>query len=346
MPIDDSNASSEEGLVDIDDLNAFEEEFYQKPKADLDEDEPVEETPKKDKDVAEIEEDHLADDDDTDASEDENPAEDEDDDEDEADEPKPVERPKSKTQKRIEKLLERERLANERATALEVRLAALEAPKKTEVPDKETPSLRGQLPDDAPNPDATDKDGNPIYPLGEFDPKFVFDISKYSVGIQLAEAEARKNKEAEAVKMEQAQTEIREGWLDRLDKAEETLPEIRENIAELVETFGSLEPAYGEYLATAIMANDRGPEIMNYLSQNIGEAQRIVASGPTAAILAIGRLEARLTPEDKPEEKRNSKRQSNAPNPPEARSRGSGAKVSVSADTDDQDAFEREFFKK
>lgn len=337
MPIDDSNTSSEE-LVDIDDLDAFEAKFFQKPK-ELDE-APEEKTPEKKEDVAEIEEDHLADDDDTDASVDEKPTEDED------DEPKPVETPKSKTQKRIEKLLERERLANERADALEVRLAALEAPKKTEVPDTETPSLRGQLPADAPNPDATDKDGNPIYPLGEFDPKFIFDISKYSVDKSLAEAEGRKTKEAEDTKMELARTEIRDGWIDRLDKAEETLPDIRENIADLVETFGGLEPAYGEYLATAIMANERGPEIMNYLSQNIGEAQKIVASGPTAAILAIGRLEARLTPEDKPEEKRNSKRQSNAPNPPEARSRGSGAKVTVADDTDDLDAFEVKFFKK
>jgi hypothetical protein len=47
-----------------------------------------------------------------------------------------------------------------------------------------------------------------------------------------------------------------------------------------------------------------GPEVMRYLSQNIGEAQKIVASGPAAATIAIGRLDARLDRTTR-EEKRN-----------------------------------------
>jgi hypothetical protein len=44
-----------------------------------------------------------------------------------------------------------------------------------------------------------------------------------------------------------------------------------------------------------MMGLDNGPDVMHYLSQNIGEAQKIVASGPAAATIAIGRLDARLS---------------------------------------------------
>lgn len=344
MTDDNSNVSPEtKELVDInDDLDAFEKDFFQKePDETPAKEEKVDE---KKEDVAEIGDDRPANDDDTDADEDAKPTEDEDETEDEADELKPEDKPKSKTQKRIEKLLERERLANERAEALEQRLAKLETSSK-EVAEPETQSLRERLPADAPNPDATDKAGNPIYPLGEFDKDYIRDITAYSVKKELAEAEGRKAKEVEAARMEQARTEIQKGWLERLDKAEEDIPDLREDISDLTTTFQGIQPEYGEYLATAIMANPKGPEIMHYLSQNIGEAQKIVASGPTAAILALGRLEARFTPEDKPDEKSNRK-QSNAPKPPENRSRGSGAKVSTAGDTDDLDAFEKVFFKK
>jgi hypothetical protein len=53
----------------------------------------------------------------------------------------------------------------------------------------------------------------------------------------------------------------------------------------MVSVFSGIEPSYGEYLAATIMGADNGPEVMYYLSQNIGEAQKIVASGPAAATL-------------------------------------------------------------
>ena len=131
-----------------------------------------------------------------------------------------------------------------------------------------------------------------------------------------------------------------------MDEVEKEIPDLREAMVDLTNTFQDVEPQYGEYLATTIMSCENGPEIMYYLSQNIGEAQKIVASGPFAATLAIGRLEAKLDKSDGTEIKRNTKRVSGAPKPPEERARGRGAAFNVRADTDDLDAFERVFFNK
>ncbi len=132
-------------------------------------------------------------------------------------------------------------------------------------------------------------------------------------------------------------------WLSRLDEVEQELPDIRDRITDLTDTFADVDPGYGEYLATLLMSSDNGPQLMYYLSQNIGEAQKIVASGPVAATLALGRLEARFS--TKAEQKSN-KKVSTAPTPPETSSKGRGSKFDVKPDTEDLDAFERAFFKK
>jgi hypothetical protein len=92
------------------------------------------------------------------------------------------------------------------------------------------------------------------------------------------------------------------------------------------------------------MQLDNGPQIMDYLSQNIGEAQRIVASGPVAATLAIGKLDAMFT--KPPVEKKSNKKVSDAPAPPTERARGSNGQFTVPPDTDDLDAFEKIFFQR
>jgi hypothetical protein len=335
------------------DLDTFENEFFQRKAEEPDKAEPEKaseevKTPEEVEESAENEDDPLAAEEDKDA-----PAETGDEDEEEAEEPEedpePKPKPKSKAQQRIEKLLERERLANERANALESRLAALEARTKEEKQDADKPALRDVLPEGAPSPDAVDKDGKPVYPLGEFDPKFVRDLSAFSARTEI-EAQLKIKKEeddrrAQEAQAAEAQRVIRDNWTDKLEKFEEEVPDVRENLSGLVDTFQDINPSYGEYLASVIMQSDVGPQIMYYLSQNIGEAQKIVASGPAAATLAIGRLEAKLTPTTR-EEKRNTKRVSDAPKPPEARSRGSGARTVVPDDTDDLDAFERKFLQK
>jgi hypothetical protein len=327
----------------MDNLDAFEDQFFQRETAD---EEPAEETAEE---SDENEDDNpLATDDDKDADEEDTPTEDDADEEDEPDEePAPQPKPKSKAQQRIEKLLERERLANERASALQERVAALEAQKTKEEPQDPTkPALRDQLPTDAPHPDAVDADGNPIYALGEFDPKYISDITEFTIERKLQAKQEEQQRAVYERQLSEQRSAIQKHWHEKLAEAEETLPEIREDISDLVDTFQSIDPNYGEYLASVILASEVGPQVMHYLSQNIGEARKIVDSGPAAATLAIGRLEARLLPSVTKEEKLNTKRVSHASRPPEARTRGSGVRTQVSGDTDDLDAFEREFFKK
>jgi len=309
--------------------------------------------------VEDTEEDTLATDEDTDASqedeaedqevseEDDQEDSDSDEDEEEAeDEPKDKgKKPKSQYQERINELTRARREAERREAALLARLEALETKNKP-VQDSPQESPLDRLPPDAPKPDAVDAKGNPKYPLGEYDPQYIFDLTTFA-GEQTAKRleEARVKAEAER-HVEAQRNAIRDSWAQKLDSAEEEIPEIREHIAELVDTFQNVDPGYGEYLATLIMTSDTGPAIMEYLSQNIGEAQKIVASGPTAATLAIGRLEAKLQNLSRPtgEEKRN-KKPSGAPPPPTATVRGTkGGSNKVRPDTTDLAAFKRDFF--
>jgi hypothetical protein len=320
--------------VDID-LDEFETDFFN-PSGAVKEQEEVEE-------VAETEVNPLATEDE-DEDEPEVEEEEADDDEDELEEVPQLKVKRNRAQERIEQLLERERLANDRAHALELRLAALEAGKEVKQKE-EAPALREQLPADAPNPDAKDEDGNPIYELGEFDPHFIRDLTKFTIEQETKAAKERAELETYETQMNAAREEIKSKWIDSLDKAETELPDIRENVRGLTEVFQNIEPNYGEYLASTIMASDYGPHIMNYLSQNIGEAQKIVASGPAAATLALGRLEARfIQTSTQQEEKRNTRQVSKASEPPAARTRGAHGQFSVAPDTDDLDAFERAFF--
>lgn len=348
----DDNSNSNE-LVDIpEDLSSFKAMFMDEKK------EPQEA----------IEDNALATDEDTDAvidtdedaDEEESPEEDDasetpdDDGDQEEEEEKPAEEDKSKRKKpsaqtRINELTrnyrqeQRER-AQERAEFM-ARIEALE----TRKPDssQESPSIRASLPQGAPTPDAVNAKGEPKYPLGEFDPQFIFDLTEFSIEHKSKEIEDRRNRETQATQIAQAQTAIKAQWAEKLEAYEENVPDIRDSIENLVDSFQSVDPAYGEYLATTIMTSENGPAIMEYLSQNIGEAQKIVASGPAAATFSIGRLDAKLS---KParlneEEKRNKKTSGAAPPPPKGTRGSSKGNPSVRPDTEDLAAFKRVFLK-
>jgi len=323
--------------VDID-LDTFENEFFGEAKAEPQEEAVVEEV----EEVDENEDNSLATDEDEDVEAEEIEEEDE-----AEEEPEPEPQPKQKrnrAQERIEKLVAEARQAERERDALRIELERLRSEDK-EVKKEEAPKLREQLPAEAPDPDAKDEKGEPIYELGEFDPKFIRDLTKFTIEMETKAAKERAKQEEQAKMIAQAQEEIKTKWLDNLEKAEAELPTIREDIHDLVDVFSDIEPNYGEYLASTIMASDFGPQMMHYLSQNIGEAQKIVASGPAAATLAIGRLEAKFYRSSEPEEKRNTKQVSKAAEPPENRTRGHGGRFTVAPDTDNLDAFEREFFK-
>jgi hypothetical protein len=337
-----TNEDNSDNTVDItDNLDEFENVFFdRKPEEveveDTDEDE-------EDADLGEDETDPPAPDDDEDASE-----EDEDEDEPEEEEkPEPKgKKNRQSAQERINELTAKARAGERREQALLKRLEEIEAAVKKEVKQEEPKSIRELLSADAPNPDAKDDKGEPLYELGEFDPKFIRDLTKFTIAqeTKLAKEEAAKEAQEEALRA--SRDAIQAQWADKLEKAEVELPDIREKITDLVDVFQELEPAYGEYIASAIMASEFGPEIMYYFSQNIGEAQDIVASGPSAATRALGRLEAKFEKPTKQEEKRNITKVSKAVEPPEGRTRGNQGKFAVNPDTDDLDAFEREYFKR
>jgi hypothetical protein len=317
--------------VDIDDLNAFKTQFFSEDKP-----EEVE--------VTETEDDALE----TLEDEDAEPQEDENESEEEDDEPEIEEVPQPKGKKsakdRIDQLTADKWELRRELDLLRSQMEQLQTG-KPEVKQDEVPALRETLPADAPSPDALDKDGLPIYELGEFDPQYIRDLSKWSVTQEMNAAKEKAAQEAQQAEIARAQTELTQVWETKLEKAEEVIPDIRESIGDLVEVFKDVPPQYGDYLAGTLMSLDNGPEIMHYLSQNIGEAQKIVASGPTAAALALGRLDAQLQSVKTSEEKRNTKRVSEASAPPENRVRGKGGQFSVRPDTRDLAAFKREFFK-
>lgn len=269
--------------------------------------------------------------------------EDEDDNEPEVDE-KPKAKNRKSAQERINELTADKRATQRELEALRREFDAFKAGRGEEK--KEEPTLKEKLPVGAPTPDAKDEDGNDLYELGEFDPKFIRDLTKFTVEQEMKEAETARQRAAQEKEFQEVQNAVRENWTNNLDTYVQENEGAREDMVQLVEAFDGLDPNYGEYLATTIMASEYGPHVMHYLSQNIGEAQKIVASGPAAATLALGRLEARFMKSTKEENTGNKRKVSDAPEPPEERTRGIKGQFAVRPDTDDQRAFEREFFKK
>jgi hypothetical protein len=336
MNIDDNNP---EIVGANDDLNEFENLFYDRkaPEAEV-EDEPVNDEPEDETDeVEEVEGDGEVE---TPATEDE--ADEGEEEEDEKPQPKAK---KGSFQERINELTAKAREAERERDAVLKRLSDLEAaaaPKKEVKEDVE--AARPDFGKDAPDPDAEDDKGEKLYPLGEFDPKFIRDLTRFTIERESERVEAERTERQRQAAIETEMQELASKWQDKLTETEKELPDVREKITVLTDTFQDLDDGYGEYLATTIMACDNGPTILYYLSENLAEARQLVNSGPAAATLAIGRLEALLERETKTQATQPKTKVSEAPEPPKNRSRGSGARTLVKPDTDDLDAFEREFF--
>lgn len=273
--------------------------------------------------------------DDTPDTEDEDPEEDE-----------PKEAPKSKGRKpageRIKELTARAYEAERRADAVERELEKLRAPKDAPA----DPVQRADPIDpDAPHPDTILENGDPKYPLGEFDPTFIRDLTRHT--IQQENETIRKADETRRANEDQDKAEkaLLNAWTEKVTKAAERLPDLAEKVVELESSFTDIDPGFGQYLAATIMSLDYGPDVLDYLADHPDEARAIVAAGPTRATIALGRLEARfIAAEDSDEEVEKGKIVSSAPPPPPKPNKGSGGRT-VSADTDDLDAFAKQFFK-
>jgi uncharacterized coiled-coil protein SlyX len=334
-------------LVDMDNLDNFSSTFFGTGSSPN----PEPEAPKavEEEEVPETEADALATDEDTDDEAPEGEDEDqsdgsENDEPEEEEKPEPKPKGKKSFQERINEVVAEARNAERERDALRLEIERLRNSRPEANTKPEEVEAASEFAVEGPQPDALDKDGNPKYKLGEFDPSFIRDLTRFTIEQEtkaVKEAEART---AEQREMEIAQNALQSAWSEKVAAVEEELPDLREKLASVGEAFQGIDPNYGEFLAATIMSCDFGPQIMYYLSQNIGEAQKIVASGPNAATLAIGRLDAKFS---KPvgNEKRNTKRVSSAPEPAKS-VRGSGSRASVPADTTDLTAFEKEFFQK
>jgi hypothetical protein len=274
--------------------------------------------------------------DETDGSEDEDGEEDE---EEIVLKPKPK---KQTVQERIDELTAARRQAERESAELRRRLEAVEQKKPEDKPEVRRPTIT--IDPDSPTPDDRDANGELLYPLGEFDPSFVADLTKYTIRREneaykeeLRQQAKQRDEEAQAAKLTDA-------WEEKLAKSEEELEDLRPTIATLDEEFRDLEPQYGTYLAQTIMSMDYGPEVLYYLANNVSEARKIVAAGPMGATLALGKVEARIQsalskPAAIPP------RRTQAPKPPVS-TRGNIGKTGVAPDTDNLDDFEKLLFKR
>ncbi len=336
-----SDANSET-VVDVDvsttdDLTAFEAEFY----GTADPTDEVEEQ----EGVTDVE---------TDADADPEPETEEEGDEPEAEEEaeqeEPAKKPNRKTAKeRISELTakNREDRAFFESQIAELK-ASLEKLEKNPEPKEQAPAASDEPRLELPDPDAKDANGELVYPLGQFDPKYNAEVVRRTLRFEreqaAAEAEEKAVEEAKTAAekaAEEAQAELFTEWSGKLEATEKDIPDLREKIVDLEDSFKDLEPTHGLFLSEAIMKLARGPEVLYYLSDNIGEAEAIVAMSPLAAAIALGEIQGRLPV--KPSEDSNKKRVSTAPNPPIA-TRGTSASKRVAPDTDNLEDFEREFF--
>lgn len=325
---------SDENPVDLnmDDLDSFSDEFFGQNKSP---DEPAssKEEPEapEDSDANELEQTH---DDET------NDVEEVDEEADPEEESEPEPPKKTRLDKRIGGLLEEKRVEKERADALEAKLNEVlqrleqNAP-KTEV----TTEVSGPTPDDK-NDDGTEK-----YPLGEFDPLYIRDLTKHTFSEELKAVEAQRSAQEEARKVTEAQQALAANWNEKLQPAQERYPDFQEKGQNLISTFEGLDEAYSNYLTSTLQSMDFGPDVLYYLANNVDEATRIVNLGPAGATLALGRIESKFVFANDEKQKARPK-VSNAPTPPPT---NKGAAVSVSEipdDTDDLDAFAAKLFKK
>lgn len=248
---------------------------------------------------------------------------------------------KNRFQERIDKLTGEAREAQRAKAALEEKLEALIS--KLEQNDKPTPVVSNTT---GPIPDAKNEDGTEKYPLGEFDPQYIRDLTKFTLEEERKTFKDRTAQEEQQKEMDRQRAELHSEWHQKLGPAQERYPDFQEKGEQLLDTFSGIDSNYGEYLTATIMSMEYGPDVLYYLSTNVDEAEKIIASGATKATIALGRLESKFAFAEE-EKQRARPKISKAPPPPAHLNKGSAAaKIEVDDDTDDLDAFAAKLFKK
>lgn len=316
------------------DLDAFSADFFgqkkTEPEPTISED--VEDKPEEDADAPTEtnEEDTLADEDDSDDGEDE---------EEEETPPDPEPKKKSRFQERIDELRTKQ---GEAERKLQAALAEIEKLRQ-DAESKETPT-KAEVAE--PQPADLNEDGTEKYPLGEFDPRYIRDLTKHTLDQERAVEKARADEEKAQRERQEAADALQQEWNGKLEPAKERYPDFDEKGQELLSAFEGLDPVYGDYLATTLMSLEYGPDVLYYLANNPDEASKIVKSGYQKATISLGRLEARFAVAEE-EKKPTPPKVTKAPTPPTHLNKGSAIAVNeVQDDTDDLDAFSNKFFSK
>jgi len=324
---------SEENTIpaDTDDLDAFETLMFPKPQ-----EEPVAtEVPEVEEGVAEPAPDE--------------PVEPETPEEEPQPEDKPVGKKKNSFQERIDELTEKRKDAERAAEAerlekeaLIKRLDALEKLAKSKEPEAPVtpPVVEG------PSPDEVLADGTPKYPLGEFDPSYIRDLTRHTIKQEREASEREYQQKAEIAKAQQEEQALVQTWSAKVEEVvEKTYPDFVEKTSTLTGAFQNIDQNYGNFLAKEIMQMEYGTDVLYHLANNLDEAKAIVASGPANALRRLGRLEARFALQSE-EGAAKKLRVSATPEPPPVLNKGKASVNEIPDDTDDLDAFEQKFFKR
>lgn len=322
--------SDEQTPVDInDDLDAFSADFFN-PKPEIKEPPVVEEV--KTEEIEDAPEEDLGDD--TPAN-DENETE-EPEEKDEKPEPKPK---KNRFQERIDELTSKAREAERERDALITRLEKLEQTEKP-IPKSKVEESTG------PSPDDKNEDGSDKYALGEFDPFYIRDLTRYTLATEREALKVQEQQEAARQEVTNQRAALQADWESKLGPAKERYPDFHEKGDKLITSFDGLDQAYGEYLTATLMSMEYGTDVLYYLANNPSEAKKIVESGPAKATMSLGRIEAKFAFAEEEKQKARPK-VSKAPTPPAHVNKGSAVSLSeVPDDTDDLDAFSSKFFVK
>ncbi len=126
----------------------------------------------------------------------------------------------------------------------------------------------------------------------------------------MEESERRANARIEQAKkeLEQAYTQRSEQeslaaeWGESEAEAQEAHADYRDVTASAVETLQSTKGPATPAIAHAIQQSEMGPELLYYLGKHPEEVEGLSQLHPTRAVIALGRIEARLAQTDKGEE--------------------------------------------
>lgn len=250
-------------------------------------------------------------------------------------------KPKSKVQERIDELVKQR---HEAERAADKKIAELRAEFESALKTREPAKVEQKVAE--PQPDTLNEDGSPKYPLGDFDPAYIRDLTKFTLEQERNQANIIAEEKRQFQEQANQKATLMNSWNEKMGPAKEKYPDLAEKGTELLNGFSHLDPNYAEYLSTVLMSMDYGPDVLHYLSNNRDEATKIVNSGAQKATLALGRIEAKFVEEEQTKLLAKPK-VSKAPPPPTATARGTGGGAqSVPVDTDDLDAFTKEFFRK